>query len=334
MKPSLSFRLQAFVNLVVALAAFGLPLASCDLNGLLKQGSTKKTAILYGIALYDGPASTPGQGNNLTYPPDDVASMQSLLQSQGWTVISRIDTAATKVQLGLDIQTVANSLEAGQRVLFYYSGHGTGSDFAQPGELVPYQTPSGGVSDQSQFISPTQLSAMFQPITDGGGNLILLLDSCYSGEYVSTGTYTTDLPPAYGNNPFTTGVPGTISAFTQSISDYFNNAYNNGANNKPNVWVLSGAGLENSYDAEQYQHGAFTASFLAAMNKTNGKFNADYNGDGYVTLSELYRYTTQWLNENWNNGYPEVENSDGTYSPALFLPHLSGNPLDILMFKQ
>lgn len=316
------FKRTHTIVLCCLLLTASLLLDACDLNALLGTGSTKKTAILYGISIYDG------TGNDLQYPAADVASMEALLSAQGWNVISETNSSATAVQLAADIAIVNASLEEGQRVLFYYSGHGTTNPegSAYPGEwIIPY----GGASDPSKRLNPAGLAALFKPLTDRKANLVIILDSCNSGGFVANGTYSSDLPDDYSSSSYLGGQSLTDKAMLfASISDYFNGSTQSGALSAANVWVLSAAGKsEFSYDDNAVAHGVFTYTLLTATDQSNGFKKADFNHDGYVTLQELYRHSKETLDAIWN-----IYGYDSGGSPSQFLPHLSGNPLDVLIF--
>lgn len=340
------FKRTHTIVLCCLLLAASLLLGACDLNALLGTGSTKKTAILYGISIYVDYSIIPyssneGIGQNLKYPDDDVNSMANLLSSQGWTVIKRINGGdpadssggASLANLQTDISNVLSTLESGERVLFYYSGHGISnptSSGTTAGEWIfPYGSVSSSTIDYTKALNPSNLVSLFKPLTDRKANLVIILDSCNSGGFVANGTYSSDLPDDYSSSSYLGGQSLTDKAMLfASISDYFNGSTQSGALSAANVWVLSAAGKsEFSYDDDAVAHGVFTYTLLTATDQSNGYMKADFNHDGFVTLQELYRHSKERLDAIWNiYGY----DSDGL--PSQFLPHLSGNPLDILIF--
>ena len=77
-----------------------------------------KYAYVVGISDYEGTV------NDLQYADDDGRDMKSLFQSQGFTVRSDIDRAATASAIVAGIQWLADQAQPGDEVAFYYSGHG------------------------------------------------------------------------------------------------------------------------------------------------------------------------------------------------------------------
>lgn len=307
----------------------------CDLNSLLKQGSGKKTAIVYGVNIYDAVHTA----KNLRYCVSDATGFGGALAAKGWNVMTQTDANASKAQLATDIATVAASAEAGQRVLFYYSGHGhtipAGQSYA--GEwIMPYGSviyTSDYYLNMSNAINPAQLATMLQPLIDKRCNVVVVLDSCYSGGFVANGSYSSDLPADYGTTPYLGGSSlGDSSMLFATIADYFSGGTQSGALSQPNVWVLSAAGsgeesFEDPSPTGSVQHGYFTYGLIHAVDSSGGRMNADYNGDGYVTLQELYRYSKETVDGLWNK-YNYANYGTNTQ----YLPHLSGNPLDILIY--
>ena len=317
--------IQSFLTLLLVAFVVTL-LGSCDLNALLGTGSTKKTAIVYGINLYYPPNGT--SSPNLNYCVPDAISMASLLSAQGWNVILRTDSNATTTNLQLDINTVAATAEAGQRVMFYYSGHGTVFPANSPyaGEWILPQDVLAAYPawDYSKMINQSIMAAMFQPLSDRGANLVFILDSCNSGGFVFNGTYSSDLPDLYNTYHYNGGSTLQDSSMLfVSLADYFNNSNQSGALNQSNVWVFSAAGkMDNSQETSSLGHGVFTYALIHSTDMSNGFKAADYNKDGFITLQELYRFAKESLDK-WNQT---------NYYYNQYLPHLSGNPLDILIF--
>ena len=183
------------------------------------------------------------------------------------------------------------------------------------------------------MVSPSDLAAIFQPLVDKQACLIFILDSCYSGAFVATGAYATDLPDNYyvfGTGKISSPNPA-VPVFSQELSNYFTARSSAiGKLETPDIWVVSAAGKgEESQEYTDIQHGLFTYYFLKAAEKTGAFMNADYDGDGFLSLAENYRYSREQLklfNSAMTPSYL-LENGD-----IQFLPHLSGNPLDIVLF--
>jgi hypothetical protein len=174
-------------------------------------------------------------------------------------------------------------------------------------------------------------------LLDKGVCLIAILDSCYSGGFASTQTYGSGLPDNYGtyHNPnihSDTRLTETAqSAFAQSLALYFGRAASANAMANAQTWVLSAAGAdEESWETATYGHGVFTYFLLqAGTAASGGLLRGDANLDGHLSLQEAQRYCLAAIEKNWNEAQPS---SDLLTWDLQFKPHLSGNPLDILLF--
>ena len=78
-----------------------------------------KYALVIGISNYSGTA------NDLQYCDDDANDWKARLQSEGYSVTSLIDLAATKTAIESAINTLASQSIAGNEIAFVYSGHGS-----------------------------------------------------------------------------------------------------------------------------------------------------------------------------------------------------------------
>jgi len=78
-----------------------------------------KYALVIGISNYSGTA------NDLQYCDDDATDWKARLQSEGYSVTSLIDLAATKTAIETAINNLASLSIAGNEIAFVYSGHGS-----------------------------------------------------------------------------------------------------------------------------------------------------------------------------------------------------------------
>ena len=69
-----------------------------------------------------------------------------------------------------------------------------------------------------------------------------------------------------------------------------------------------------------YGHGIFTYFLLQAPRR------GDRNADGWVTVSEAYGYARDAIESEWNRALPSG-------SPYIFLPRVSGGPVDYALFE-
>ncbi len=277
-------------------------------------GPPTRTALVYGVSRYDiGISAT--SSPNLSYTDDDAISMAVMLREKGWDVIegiadSPVDAENTDASR-LAIETAISSLAGAEGlVLFYYSGHG--SIYNGESVIIPY----GTIDLESEWITVSDLLAMFKDA--GLKNVIVILDSCFSGGFVEEGATVDAVPPIFEQNTFSGDIAYTwfVNALGDSILAYL--SYSSDSN----YVVISAAGsMELSWESPSYEHGIFTYLVLQAE-----AGDADYDNDGYVTTTELYAFCGANFGQMWNdvNGNYLVEVTPGEYQYADYLPHLSG----------
>jgi len=311
----------AFISMVA------LFLASCAM-----PEAPTRTALVYGISIYET-AYAEGDpiSNNLRYTDDDAKSMAAMLQDSGWTVKAGIaDTQtladnldATRLAIETDIAALKGT---GGVVLFYYSGHGTYTNYGES-QIIPF----GAIETYEDRITKRELYTMFEAA--GLSNVVMILDSCYSGGFVDAGATLDAIPPVFGSYDPTGPVAaeGDIdytwftNALDDSINGYFSYEHDSGH------IVLSAAGAgELSWESASIAYGAGHGIFTYFLLQSETDPSADVDGDGLITSGEAFAYCAGRINETWN-----ADNFsyyiDGTF--ADYLPHLSGTPREYALWE-
>jgi uncharacterized caspase-like protein len=280
-----------------------------------------RTALVYGISRYETDTAA-NVRPNLQLTDDDARSVGAMLASKGWTVTTRIadsidpdvNALASKTQLRADIAALQPTEDL---VLFYYSGHGFSfeqSDGAFVSYICPYGSIDSGSLLLSAMVSVAELESWFEDA--GLTNVVIILDSCYSGGFVRDGATADAVPAVYGVKDEGGDIKYTwfIDALGDAALAYV--SYRSGSG----VVAISAAGSEEySWESSAYGHGIFTYALLAAADDPR----SDLDGDGYVTTTELYAYTTASVDALWNvSAKNSYDSSIGQYSD--YLPHLSG----------
>ena len=181
---------------------FSVILASATLAAVLSAcampEAPRRTALIYGVSTYvENHSGRP----NLTLTDNDARSMNEMLASKGWTTTTRIadsnnpaqNALASKSQIEADIAALQPD---DGLVLFYYSGHGAENI---DGEIAicPYGSiNSSGIPINSAMITTSELRAMFEQA--GLNNVVIILDSCFSGGFVDSRATVDALPVSYG----------------------------------------------------------------------------------------------------------------------------------------
>jgi len=270
-----------------------------------------RTALVFGVSKYDV-TKAEGTYPNLTWTDDDAEALADALRIKGWTVSEGVaDTAidaTNELAAGLDVITNAIAGLAGTEgiVLFYYSGHGglVNGESA----IVPY----GTIGNESGWITASELIAMFKAA--GLENVVIILDSCYSGGFVEDGATVDAIPDVFGdNNGGNIDYTWFVDATDDAIRGYMSYEGDSGYV----VIAAAGAG-EASYESSTYKHGIFTYALLRGADTGE----ADLDGDGHVNTSELYAYCAAFIDRYWNSA-----------SSDDYMPHLSGTAREYALWE-
>jgi len=303
-------------------AAFLLAvLAGCSLD----YPQPKRYAIVYGVSEYQ-----PGWTNNLTYPDLDAVAMNDMLVAEGFDqVTTRISTDAlsdrpSKANLLLDIASLAATVGPNDLVLFSYSGHG-GQSAYQSGTrewIFPYGSVDGGFNIVlANSIYDSELGDMLDVLPTK--RRVVILDSCNSGGFVGSGIEADTVPPQLFEHTAEAGriTPATIAKAIQNYAAFSSaDAAGAGGISPYKALVLAAAGAdEYSWEAgTPYNHGILTHFLLESPG------SGDLNGDGVVTVLETFALVKARIDQTWN-----FVNS-GTIK--VFAPHVSGGPIDLVLF--
>jgi len=304
--------------LLVTLLSLGL--SGCSTAVSASSAASGRYALLIGIKDY------PGTSNDLTYTESDANDMAALLAAKGWTVTQTLlSSNATYSAIKSAIAAFASQsgFSSTSSVLVYYSGHGSISSDESTAYIIPYDglsyNSSTGTtsSNTSAWITPATLSGWLGSLDCA--NRLLILDSCYSGGFVDTGTST----DASSQNT-TTGRSSTESSLVAAGLSKLSTLLAASASGEgdPDVMTISACGSEEySYDDATTKHGIFTYYLLASAG------SGDSDSDGYVSTSEAFGYTKTKLKA-WDSANMS---SWSTYGESL-LPHISGGTGDFVLF--
>lgn len=153
--------------------------------------SARTIALLVGIGRYGGGIRP------LAGPANDIPAMRTLLTTRMGAAAADIvvlqDQAATAAAIRRELQALVTRSSPGDRVVIYFSGHGTS---AKDPNARSYNLPDGSGAFVPFDIDATSTRPLreqlivgrfdlrplaLQPLDDGGRDVLLLMDSCYSG---------------------------------------------------------------------------------------------------------------------------------------------------------
>jgi len=167
--------------LLIALLLFGL------LGAPPSIAQTKRVALLIGINDYP---SSPLFG-----PVNDVAALKVRLPNIGYAsenIVALVDKQASKAAIMRELAKLETRSASGDDVLIYFSGHGTSEKdkglllplFHDSGAWLPHGFESArGAKDAGEnlIIGRTDLRPILKRLDEGGRNVLVISDSCFSG---------------------------------------------------------------------------------------------------------------------------------------------------------
>ena len=280
-------------------------------------------ALVYGISDYGG------GDNDLNYTDDDAEDFAALLTAKGWNVRLRINgtagSEATLDRLKTDVAELSQLMRSGDRLLFYYSGHGVYANLSggEPvsaadsydellllyDSLPTLQAATTAAEVLSVTVSDDSLAALLGTLP--ASTKTIILDSCFSGGFIGD-SFTVDTTAA----DYTKFQHENVFYPAEAFSLYMDYTPSDADLPASGFSVLTAAGeSEESFESSTIQHGYFTYFLLHSPQY------ADYNNDGYISLTEAYAYTAASI-DNLNKG-------SLTYD---YLPHVAAFPVDPVLF--
>lgn len=247
-------------------------------------------ALLVGIDQYPHVKQLEGSAN-------DARNMRQLaLDTLGYRpeqIQMLLDGDATRAGIlgALDRWLIEGS-QPGDRVLFYYSGHGYQMPDADGDEedgldetLVGVDTEPDGQGGYRHMISDDELKIRFDRLADRQTTVII--DSCHSG----TVTRSLLAPgAARARKTLDPGSAGPTRDFSKSLADHRNEESLLKGDHQRMVWSAVSAAQVALVDEEaEPRGGVFTRRFLAGLRDRR----ADRNGNGEVSYAELLDYVRQ-----------------------------------------
>jgi Caspase domain/PEGA domain len=232
-----------------------IKLEKVNLPEIYKPARTNIRALVIGIGAY-GEDRIP----KLEYAESDAKKFEAALKDpktgniSSENVTALIGKQATKTRIEARIKSLAAQTQSAETLIVYFSGHGTPSAKGEPW-LVPWD------ADPNDLPSSVIGLRDLQSTRTAGGNLVLILDSCFSGDAKGKSF------AAPGSKPF--GIVVKAPTVTGNVS------------------VLSASGSDQSSFEGSSVGGSYLTHFL--IEGMNGGA-ADQNGDGVVSLEEAFKY--------------------------------------------
>jgi len=136
-------------------------------------------ALIIGIGEY----SQASQTTALPGVPKDMENARKMARAMGIDdagIVELRDSQASKANIVAALEKLSAKVQAGDRVLIYYSGHGT--RYGSGNKCVEgLQTYSVGPFNETDVLSEEDLARYTYPISEKADKLITLVDACFSG---------------------------------------------------------------------------------------------------------------------------------------------------------
>ena len=224
---------------------------------------------------------------------NDATAMNGMLKGLKQPYTAKLLNNASKTTIINGIRTAFADTWDNDVSVFYYSGHGVNAKGSSDYE----QMQGALVSVDMQYITFKELAEELSKVR---GRVIVILDSCHSGASIAK---------SVGENQ------EDLEAFNRAAIDAFSGYYleTEGEEGKANtrmgelkqskfIVITAASAGQSSYDGKfdgsGYYQGAFSAAIIKGLGckylygKYSGSMPADANGDGKITLIELYNYAS------------------------------------------
>lgn len=255
---------QFFVGLLMAFSLSGWG----QLRGFEIEEESKALvggqtyAIIIGISKYKEVPS-------LKFAHRDAQAFEKLLLSKAGGGVPRehielfLDESATRNNVADAISMTARKAKPGDRVYFFFAGHGDMEDLTQieNGLLLLHNSPNGnyfGMKDD--VLELLDLKRYLSPLAQRGIEMIFIVDACHSGNLKG-------------------GIEG-MQLTAQSLSNAWGKEYK----------ILSCQPNQLSQEGSQWGNGR---GLFALQLEEGMKGLADMNGDGVISFAEVQQYILQ-----------------------------------------
>jgi hypothetical protein len=252
-------------------------------------------AVVVGIADYQhlGPAPTSGTlpdewGYDLYAPIFDVADFVNWLQTYRSVPAENItqltESNATRANIIAAIGTAGSKVNKNTIFIFYYSGHGAYNpdDNGDEGDgtdefIAAYDTDLNEFTNVfSPVITDDDLDALLDSIP--AGRIVVIIDSCYSGNMMSTTTSLDEERPDMLSRGLISPTAPNTTATADALAEL------TGENR---LIITGGTGDQLTWESGSLENGVFTHFFLQGLTDSLN----DANNNGYISGEEAYWFS-------------------------------------------
>ena len=248
-----------------------------------------RRAVCVGISDYFPPSYG---GPDLAYCDDDAKDIKRKLENNGWETKLLTDDRATRKKIENVIEEMAEIATEDDISLFQFSGHGTRIGFVnKEAALCPHD-----INFADNIIRSSEFNDW---IGDIKGEVIIILDSCFSGGMAN------EIGPEANVSEITNE---TIGNWTENFVEEFKDG-------KSNRYVMMAcAKHQSSYEIRELQHGLFSYYVIDALSK-----EGDSNDDKIVTAGEIFDHAKTNIEEHYRL-VPQDPRSKGDHDIYVYIP--------------
>jgi Caspase domain/Domain of unknown function (DUF4384) len=291
----------------------------CLCVGSAQAAEPRRVALLVGVGQY-ADAVVPA----LEGPAHDIAAVQAALQAH-WgfrpaDVEVLLDAAASRAGILAGLQRLLVRSAAGDEVFIYFSGHGTSANDRNTGLPLPHTSGAFIPHDLRTDVSPRamveqllvgqrDLRPLLLQLDEGGRRVLVVSDSCYSGQAVRA-----LVPRADGARLVPRAVP--LKALAAPVGaaapaprpepapyPYRHVYYMAAASDSETAMDIGSKDLRALPTVDNRPHGALTDALLRVL---VGSLPADRNRDGAVDHAEAFAAIGRFMAI---RGYPHTPQS-------------------------
>lgn len=260
---------------IVCTTASGKCKAVCQVTVGYEFTGVKYRLFAVGNSAYQGDGKLPGCKNDLAVIRR--AYQNASFSGEPCRVYAKENLTGAQIRKLLSAMSTQYSITENDVTVFYYSGHGM--------EGEGYNGALCGVN--WDLVTVDEVQKLLDRVP---GKVIVILDCCLSGQYISSKSAMTGDAAAFAS--------GVINAFSKSTATNYNARALTDSENKSKYKIITAcAPREYSYISEERNNSmsVFTDYVALAMGEDLNaggllKMKGDANGDSVVTLHELYTY--------------------------------------------
>jgi len=253
----------------------------------LAQDRSGRHTLIIGVSRYQNPAAPTLKG-----VPHDVLSAGKIADAMGVPRSNQIvleDDKADKASIIRELRLMEKRLTPGDRVLVYFSGHGSRDPDAN-GKCVEGLYPYDG-----KTITHAEFAEHIAPLSKIADKLLTIVDACHSGGVVASKTRSLDGAP-FTAKFFSKAEPGSAQD-CRKIANFrarglFDNVTRLGALQENTVEVAAALPDEQSWD--EPTAGGLAIQVIRECLLGRAK---DLDGSGGINLSEIQQCAQKYVND-------------------------------------